>query len=433
MMLLINSIIISIAGFVVSAKIFGKTIEWRCKKYQLIILIFIFTIQLSYIITPHFLRVLFNYVVFFVLNLVYYNKKIFEVMLNSFFVFIITFISEVIIGMITIYVFNIDISQLLNSYEGQFFTNVFIAIIMVLFTHLLKSLKFFKFLAEVVEMIKFHEVIPLLIIIIFSYAASFYYFYFQIIGLTTLALSTVMIFVICILIMILLKEKKINVRLKKEYETLIYNLNEYEKILEKYRMTNHENLNNFIIIKGMIEDNRKEVIKHIDEIIKLKKHDDNELLFKTKKLPTGGLQGLIYQKMLIMKEKGVVCNLQISKNVEIDKIMKIDFETIKDLCLIVGVFIDNAIEAVINLEKKIVGIYVYMDDEDENFCFSISNNFSGFIDLEKIDNIGYSSKGTGRGYGLSLVKKIVNNNGLITINREIIGDMFKQTIKIKIN
>ncbi len=433
MMLLINSIIISIAGFVVSAKIFGKTIEWRCKKYQLIILIFIFTIQLSYIITPHFLRVLFNYVVFFVLNLVYYNKKIFEVMLNSFFVFIITFISEVITGMITIYVFNIDISQLLNSYEGQFFTNVFIAIIMVSFTHLLKSLKFFKFLAEVVKMIKFHEVIPLLIIIIFSYAASFYYFYFQIIGLTTLALSTVMIFVICILIMILLKEKNINVRLKKEYETLIYNLNEYEKILEKYRMTNHENLNNFIIIKGMIEDNRKEVIKHIDEIIKLKKHDDNELLFKTKKLPTGGLQGLIYQKMLIMKEKGVVCNLQISKNVEIDKIMKIDFETIKNLCLIVGVFIDNAIEAVINLEKKIVGIYVYMDDEDENFCFSISNNFSGFIDLEKIDNIGYSSKGTGRGYGLSLVKKIVNNTGLITINREIIGDMFKQTIKIKIN
>ena len=83
------------------------------------------------------------------------------------------------------------ISQLLNSYEGQFFTNVFIAIIMVCYTFI-KIVKIFKFLAEVVEMIKFHEVIPLLIIII-SYAASFYYFYFQIIGLTTLALSTVMI------------------------------------------------------------------------------------------------------------------------------------------------------------------------------------------------------------------------------------------------
>lgn len=240
-----------------------------------------------------------------------------------------------------------------------------------------------------------------------------------------------MIFVICLLIMAILNEKMISVNLKKEYEELINNLNEYEKILEKYRITNHENLNNFIVIKGMLEENQKDVIKQIDEIIKFKQQDDNELLFKTKKLPTGGLQGLVYQKMLTMKENNIICNLEISKNIDVAKMKLLDFELIKNICAIIGIFLDNAIEAVSNLEKKIVGIYIYIDDENKELCFAISNNFSGFIDLDKIDNKGYSSKGSGRGYGLSLVKRIVDSDNRISLKREIMGDMFKQTIKIK--
>ena len=65
------------------------------------------------------------------------------------------------------------------------------------------------------------------------------------------------------------------------------------------------------------------------------------------------------------------------------------------------------------------------------FVFSIANTFFGIIDLDKIDKIGYSSKGKGRGYGLNLAKKIVEKDKRIVIEREIVRDVFKQKVKIK--
>ncbi len=429
MILLINSFIFSLACFYVSSKIFKFKIDYKKKDYWIVVFINTLLITLSFVITTHFLRVVFNYIILLILNKYYFNKPFFELMLGSFFTFVVITVSEIFMAIMLVSVFKIEITQLSESYIGQFYINIIISIIMVLIVNVRESGRFFKIFSDNVKTKGLEGIAPLVLIIIVIYAALLYYIYYQINGITVMILSVILITIICVLLMTVLKEKNYSVNLKKEYEELISNLNEYEKVLEKYRLTNHENINNFIIIKGMLEKNESDVVKQIDEIICNKQQDDNEILFKTKKLPTGGLQGLVYQKMLIMKEKNIICNLEISKHINAKKMKTLESELNKKICTIVGIFIDNAIEAVVDLNKKNVGLYLYM--ENNELCFSISNNFSGIINLDKIDNIGYSSKGKGRGYGLGLVKKIVDKDERIIIKREIIRDSFKQIIKIK--
>ena len=211
---------------------------------------------------------------------------------------------------------------------------------------------------------------------------------------------------------------------------LIKNLNEYEKMLEIQRLNNHENKNHFITIRGMLKDKNHKAYKYISNLLETKIADDEELLYKTKKLPIGGLQGLIYQKLLIMKEKKINISLEVSKRLDTILLEKISDLTNQHLCAIVGVLLDNAIEAVELLNERKVSINVY--SEDGYLVITISNNFEGILELNKIEEKGYSTKGKGRGYGLSLAKQIMERDENLKLEREIIGNMFKQKLKLKI-
>ena len=180
-------------------------------------------------------------------------------------------------------------------------------------------------------------------------------------------------------------------------------------MLDYQRVNNHENKNQLLVIKSMIEKNNDNVIEYIDEIIK-EKREDNEFVYnKTKRIPSGGLQGLIYQKMLLMQEKNIEVNLDINS-----KVRKVDLENLSskmnyDICRIVGIIIDNAIEETAKFNKKdreiIISMYV-----DDMFIIEVSNRIKDDLDLIKIYDKGYTSKEKGHGYGLSLLKKIVDEN-----------------------
>ena len=225
-------------------------------------------------------------------------------------------------------------------------------------------------------------------------------------------------------------EQNENNKCKEENKILINNLNEYEKMLDHQRISNHENKNQLLTIKGMLNKGNKKVIEFIDEIVKEKREDDEVLYTKTKRIPAGGLQGLVYQKMLIMKDKNIQINLNISK-----KLIGIDFtdefKTINyDICRIVGVFLDNAIEEVIKAKKKereiLVSMYI-----DEYFTIEISNIFFGNVEINRLTEKGYTSKGKGRGYGLSLVERIINKNDRLELETIVVNNIFTQKLKIK--
>ena len=202
-------------------------------------------------------------------------------------------------------------------------------------------------------------------------------------------------------------------------------------MLDYQRINNHEDKNQLLVIKSMVEKKNEKLIEYINEIIK-EKREDNEILFsKTKRIPSGGLQGLIYQKMLLMQDNNIEVILDVSKNIR-----KIDFSNISskmnyDICRIVGVILDNAIEETIKFNKNereiVISMYVY----DEYFYIEVSNRIKENIDINKIYDKSYTTKENGHGYGLSLLNKIVSENDKIINNIRIMNNIFTQIVKIK--
>ena len=220
-------------------------------------------------------------------------------------------------------------------------------------------------------------------------------------------------------------------KIQSEYDILLKNLNEYENLLDLQRVTKHENKNQLLVIKGMVDKGESNTSEYINSIIDTQYKDNDAIIYKTNRIPSGGLRGLIYYKILTMKEKKINSNLDVDRSLNELDFDNIPIKTNQELCKIVGVFLDNAIQAVSELKKKEIDIYLKY--ENDELYIKVSNNYSGVIELDKIDNSGYTTKGKGHGYGLSLVKSIIRENDCFKNDREIHGKMFSQLIRLKIN
>ena len=179
----------------------------------------------------------------------------------------------------------------------------------------------------------------------------------------------------------------------------------------------------------MLHKTNKKAISYIDSIVDNKLKDDEKIMYEASKIPAGGLRGLVYSKILTMKDLNIKYNLKISNDIKTVDLIKIDDYLMLDICKIIGVYLDNAIQEVENLEQKYINIELYLDCE--NLVISISNNYKGVIEIDKIEQKGYSSKGKNHGYGLALAKDIIENNKHLLNEKRITKEIFSQILKIK--
>ena len=68
---------------------------------------------------------------------------------------------------------------------------------------------------------------------------------------------------------------------------------------------------------------------------------------------------------------------------------------------------------------------------NNDLYIDISNNYKGVIEFEKMSNKGYTTKGKGHGYGLSLVNDIIKADNNLKHEMKINKEMFTQRLKIK--
>lgn len=230
---------------------------------------------------------------------------------------------------------------------------------------------------------------------------------------------------ICWLISVQGKFNKINGK----YETSLSSLKEYEDIMDKYKVDNHENKNQLLTIRNMIKAKDKTTIKYIDKLVDNKIKDNENIFYKTSKIPEGGLRATIYSKLCRMKDAEIEYNLEIANDIRTVDLLQMGDDTMLNICKIIGVFLDNAIEAVENLDEKDIIVEIYI--MDNNLCIEISNNYKEEIAIDKISNKGYTTKGKGHGYGLSLVSKLIESDFNLEHEKEISKDLFTQRLKIK--
>ena len=111
------------------------------------------------------------------------------------------------------------------------------------------------------------------------------------------------------------------------------------------------------------------------------------------------VRSLLLSKLMAMREKKVECRLEALYPVEAVAMDVWDFVR----CL--GVLVDNAMEAALDTEQPWVEIVLLA--QDERVLLRVSNPYTNSIDPGKIWNEGWSTKGPGRGVGLSGYQRIL--------------------------
>lgn len=270
--------------------------------------------------------------------------------------------------------------------------------------------------------------IMIIFIMIFATIESHIKISFTLVLIINTLLAIIFISIIVSSQVIKRKYEKVN----SKYENSISSLKEYEVMIDKFRVDTHENKNEFLTIRNMLKDknNKEQVIKYIDKIVDNKIKDNDKIMKQTAKIPSGGLRATIYSKLCLMDKLKIKYNLNISRDVRTTDLIDLDEDLVLKICKILGVFLDNAIEAVNNLKKKEISIEMYI--MDNNLCVDITNNFKGNFDLSKITEKKYTTKGNGHGYGLTLVNKLLEEeHGKLENEKSINRDTFTQTLKIK--
>lgn len=376
------------------------------------------------------LNVVIKYIVMVFMIKYIYNDPIDKIFISTLLIYILFSVGEMIFVIIFIKLLNLDFDFFKFNYIEIIITNIaifFFAYTIVAF----KKIK--KFMQEIVKWYINKSIINIIfisvlsIILIFNFIYQNYYnpLYKQN-GLL------IYIFYVSILIIIIwfLKEKTDNNRLTSDYDQLLDYVKTYEEVIEEKSKNQHEYNNQLILIREMLGTRNKKVREYIDQLLSIENEQSKgNWLTKIKNIPNGGLKGLIHYKIVEMQKKKIKLYIDINENVNNKKTNKYLRDNLNDISKIIGVYLDNAREAALKSKEK----YIIIEAEcnKDNLDFSISNTYKEGINPNKIDNAGYSKKGKGRGYGLSLVRDIISKRDDVEQYREFNGIYFVQHICLK--
>ncbi|MBM6507776.1 MULTISPECIES: quorum-sensing sensor histidine kinase AgrC [Staphylococcus] len=141
------------------------------------------------------------------------------------------------------------------------------------------------------------------------------------------------------------------------------------------------------------------------------------------KLKVREIKGLITTKILQAQEKEIAISIEVPDNIE-----RIDMNTI-ELSRIIGITLDNAIEASEPLDDSLIRIAFFK--EEESVTLIIMNKCDDDIPrVHELFEEGFSTKGKNRGLGLSTLKEITDNNENVLLDTVIENGFFVQKIEI---
>lgn len=352
-----------------------------------------------------------------------YIKSIFSSILYS----MLTIIPDLmILGFVT-QLLNVTKESCYSTFAGSILGNIIISMLMIGLTYALRKplRKLFSY-----RLTRNKKIVVLSLLTLVTIAVFFYYFANNYRYNKEIFAYLLVIFTLVVILGYLFKEKMNNENMFKRYDDLLTVMKNYESDIEDHRTSNHETRNELLAIRSKVSDLGDETLcEYIDSILGDKKNINSAKYSRFKYLPTNGLKGFLYYKFSEAEEKGLDVKLNIAKQVENSFLKDLNTKDFKDLTRMLGVYLDNAIEASVLSEKKQLGIEIYKVKNDIEII--ISNTYSNKVDKDKIGNERYSTKGLTRGHSLLLVKRILKNNNRLTSEAKITDTIYSQTIKIK--
>ena len=276
--------------------------------------------------------------------------------------------------------------------------------------------------------------------IIISFVLAIAFIYFYIISQTNLqesnslnfyaiifvSITVLLSLVILLLSAFALREMKYKRKLQEIEAYYEYTLR-IESINNEMRKFRHDYVNILTTLSDYIrEDDMPGLRKYFDEHIVPMKDKLKTRSIKMngiEKLKVREIKGLITTKIIQAQEKRIPISIEVP-----DEIDRIDMNTV-ELSRIIGIIVDNAIEASENLEEPLINI-AFIDNE-ESVTFIVMNKCSD--DIPKIHELfeqGFSTKGDNRGLGLSTLKELTDSNENVLLDTVIENGYFVQKVEI---
>lgn len=427
---IIGALINSFAYIFIWSRLLDKKIDFKDYKYYIVQVLFAFLMLLNFLFINTIFRVLVIVVIMTIFCYFLFKCNYRISFITSIFSQLTMMISELIFAILAVVVLKIDSNFIVSNLVGKLIANTFISIIAIMACNIKIIQNLYNKIVSSITEIKINSfviiILATIITINFNFLSVYYHYPLLSIIIGNIAISVIYIFIYYKYLIAETNYSKIN----DKYNNTLNSLKEYEEILDVYRVSNHENKNQLLMIRNMIIKKEKDIPEYIDKIIDNKIKDDEKLMFDTNKIPAGGLRAVIYSKLLVMKDEKIDFNLIVDRKVRTVDLIELGESLMFDVCRITGVFLDNAIEEVKNKEDKRIFIELFTDED--KLCIKISNNFKGSINIEKIYEKGYTTKSEGHGYGLALVKEIVDKNSKLTNLTSVENDIFTQLLEIKV-
>lgn len=425
-MILVSVIAAFFQMLAVCASIFSQIkIKTKLEKIKFIILMWLYCI-FAFLFVTNQLRFITSTVVISVLMYFLLKIKDKNVILYSFNTVILMTIAE-ILSTLFLVLLGVNSVQIVNDTKYNLIANVMISII----TIILVNLPLTKFLYKKIVNI-FNKKTSLV-----NYLYAFLLVLYLIVSKNGLELilksnyyvNILFVMVIVLIFITIIKNEDKYEQLKQENKQMYTHVTKYEKIITEQGKANHEFKNQLMVIRGYAQMNSNKLIDYIDSITKdTSKTQSSYLISQLNKFPEGGIKGLLYYKLSVMEEEKIKYELDVETGVK-TKLNVLSVNMYKNITKILGVLIDNAIEASKKSKKKIILISVTKDKS--SVIFNISNSYSGKIDLSKLGS-GYTSKGFGHGYGLRLVNDILNETNSFIVKNDVVNGYFVSELTVKI-
>lgn len=222
--------------------------------------------------------------------------------------------------------------------------------------------------------------------------------------------------------------EKVDIEMRQDsYNRLQEYTNQIENMYSSLRSFKHDYSNIMLSMSGYIEANDMEGLRdYFDkEILPLSKNITkntahiNQLI----NIKTTELKSIISSKLLYAIELNINVSIEVT-----DEVTSIPMDTL-DLCRVIGIFLDNAIEATLETDQPTIRFALI--NLDTEYIFIISNTFlEKGIPYATLSKPNVSTKGVNRGIGLYNAHEIIAKYNHVFLDTEIKNKSFVQRLQI---
>lgn len=221
----------------------------------------------------------------------------------------------------------------------------------------------------------------------------------------------IMVGLVSILLHTIDKENRVHEKMieQQQFTNYMHALEQVNRDMQTFR---HDYANILLSLRGYIEHEDMEGLRHYfqKEIVKVEQRTlfKNQVFSQLDRLQLIEIKGVIATKVLMADELGIPFNVEVPETIEDISVDKIH------LSRILGILIDNAIEASVSMEKPCINLAFLT--VSNKLVIVIENRLARDIEFNRLFEEGYSTKGNDRGRGLPTVRNILSSYPSIIFN-----------------